>query len=102
MTLRWPCWVLPGTDNEWVADFNGTGVAGRKFMKKTDHSVYVFFPAAGYGYGTSLYYRGSYGDYWSGSWYSADNAYLLYFGSSSVNPQSSSGRYSGYSVRAVQ
>ena len=94
--------LYDNTDNEWVADFNGTGVAGRKFMKKTDHSVYVFFPAAGIGYGTSLYDRGSYGYYWSGSWNSADIAYYLYFSSSSVNPQNNYYRYRGYSVRAVQ
>ena len=94
--------LYDNTDNEWVADFNGTGVAGRKFMKKTDHSVYVFFPAAGRGRGTSLLDRGSGGVYWSGSWYSAVSAYILYFNSSSVNPQNFSNRYSGYSVRAVQ
>ena len=94
--------LYDNTDNEWVADFNGTGVAGRKFMKKTDHSVYVFFPAAGCGYGTSLSNRGSCGYYWSGSWYSADRAYILSFNSSSVNPQSHNYRYYGYSVRAVQ
>ena len=94
--------LYDNTDNEWVADFNGTGVAGRKFMKKTDHSVYVFFPAAGYGRGTSLGSRGSYGVCWSGSWYSADVAYNLYFNSSSVSPQNYSNRYYGSSVRAVQ
>ena len=94
--------LYDNTDNEWVADFNGTGVAGRKFMKKTDHSVYVFFPAAGLGRGTSLYNRGPYGYYWSGSWYSADLAYYLYFPSSSVYPQNYRNRYYGYSVRAVQ
>lgn len=94
--------LYDNTDNEWVADFNGTGVAGRKFMKKTDHSVYVFFPAAGNGGGTSLYVRGSYGYYWSGSWYSAGRAYYLLFNSSSVSPQYSSNRYYGNSVRAVQ
>ena len=91
--------LYDNTDNEWTTI---NGVAGRKFMKKTDHSVYVFFPAAGRGYGTSLNNRGSYGYYWSGSWYSAYNAYGLYFNSSSVTPQSSSSRYVGISVRAVQ
>ena len=94
--------LYDNTDNEWVADFNGTGVAGRKFMKKTDHSVYVFFPAAGFGYGSSLSNRGSYGLCWSGSWYSADYAYYLRFYSSSVNPQYSYSRFRGHSVRAVQ
>ena len=94
--------LYDNTDNEWVADFNGTGVAGRKFMKKTDHSVYVFFPAAGRGYGTSLSNRGSRGLYWSGSWHSADRAYSLDFDSSSVNPQDYDYRCRGHSVRAVQ
>ena len=87
------------TDNEWTTI---NGVAGRKFMKKTDHSVYVFFPAAGDGYGTSLYNRGTYGSYWSASWSSAAYAYYLSFNSSSVTPQYRNNRYNGYSVRAVQ
>ena len=91
--------LYDNTDNEWTTI---NGVAGRKFMKKTDHSVYVFFPAAGYGYGTSLSGRGSSGNYWSGSWYSAGSAYSLGFSSSSVNPQNSNYRYYGRSVRAVQ
>jgi len=91
--------LYDNTDNEW-ATING--VAGRKFMKKSDHSVYVFFPAAGIGYGTSLNSRGTYGYYWSSSWRSADYAYYLYFNSSSVNPQNDSNRYIGFSVRAVQ
>lgn len=62
----------------------------------------VFFPAAGYGYGTSLLNRGSYGLYWSSSWYSSDVAYRMDFNSSSVNPQYDSSRCYGFSVRAVQ
>ena len=62
----------------------------------------LFFPAAGNGNGTSLNNRGSNGNYWSGSWNSADNAYNLNFNSSSVNPQNNNNRYNGFSVRAVQ
>jgi len=91
--------LYDNTDNEWTTI---DGVAGRKFMKKTDHSVYVFFPAAGYGYGTSINDVGSYGGYWSSSWLSADDAYGLYFSSSSVYPQLNYHRYLGFSVRAVQ
>ena len=91
--------LYDNTDNEWTTI---NGVAGSKFMKKTDHSVYVFFPAAGGGSGTSLRNRGSFGYYWSGSWYSAGSAYYLYFISSSVFPTNSSSRYYGNSVRAVQ
>lgn len=37
--------LYDNTDNEWTSV---GGVYGRKFMKKLDHSVYVFFPAAGF------------------------------------------------------
>ena len=94
--------LYDNTDSEWVADYNGTGVAGRKFMKKSDHSVYVFFPASGDYNGTSLNYRGTIGYYWSSSFYSATYAYYLYFSSSSVSPQHDLNRRFGFSVRPVQ
>jgi len=94
--------LYDNTDSEWVADYNGTGVAGRKFMKKTDHSVYVFFPASGYCSGTSLSNRGTNGRYWSSSFLSATSAYLLSFISSSVNPQNGNNRRYGLTVRPVQ
>lgn len=91
--------LYDNTDNEWTTI---SGVKGRKFMKKTDHSVYVFFPAAGDGYMTSLYDRGSDGIYWSSSLYDANRGYNLNFNSSSVNTQNGSMRCIGYSVRAVK
>ena len=94
--------LYDNTDSEWVADYNGTGVAGRKFMKKSDHSVYVFFPASGYYNGTSLNNRGTYGSYWSSSFYSATYAYHLFFFSSSVLPQYYNYRRLGLTVRPVQ
>ena len=94
--------LYDNTDSEWVADYNGTGVAGRKFMKKSDHSIYVFFPASGYYDGTSLYDRGTNGVYWSSSFYSATYAYSLYFDSSSVIPQINNYRRVGFTVRPVQ
>ena len=94
--------LYDNTDSEWVADYNGTGVAGRKFMKKSDHSVYVFFPASGNYSGTSLNSRGTSGNYWSSSFYSATLAYRLLFNSSSVYPQDDYSRRSGLAVRPVQ
>lgn len=94
--------LYDNTDTEWVANYNNTGVAGRKFMKKSDHSVYVFFPASGYYNGTTLNGRGTYGNYWSASFYSATSAYSLYFSSSGVDPQFNSYRRIGRSVRPVQ
>ena len=93
--------LYDNTDTEWVADYNGTGVAGRKFMKKSDHSVFIFLPASGYYGGTSLYYRGTSGGYWSSSYYSSTYAYGLNFSSSGVYPQYYYRRY-GRSVRPVQ
>jgi uncharacterized protein (TIGR02145 family) len=71
-------------------------------MKKSDHSVYVFFPASGRYKGTTLQNRGTYGYYWSASFYDSTNAYLLNVNSSNVFPQNSNGRRYGFSVRPVQ
>lgn len=91
--------LYDNTDSGWTSI---NGINGWKFMKKSDHSVFVFFPAAGRGYGTSFYYVGSNGYYWSSSWYSANYAYYIYFYSSTVNPQNNIYRYYGFSVRAVR
>lgn len=92
--------MYDNTDTEWVADYNGTGVPGRKFMKKSDHSVYIFFPAGSYYDGASLKYRGMYGRYWSSSLRSSSSANRLGFDSSSVKFENNSRRY-GFLVRAV-
>lgn len=63
----------------------------------------VFLPAAGYRIGTSVSNVGSTGVYWSSTPYDdSNNAYMLYFRSSYVNPAYNNFRYSGYSVRLVQ
>ena len=93
--------LYDNTDREWT---NINGVNGCKFMKKSDHSVYVFFPAAGYGEQNVLDYRGEDGAYWSSSLKTADYAIRFFIGSSgnSIYPQSVGARYRGISVRAVQ
>jgi uncharacterized protein (TIGR02145 family) len=91
--------LYDNTDSEWTTL---NGVAGRKFMKKSDHSVFIFFPAAGNYDGASLSYSGSIGYYWSSSWYSSSIGYYLSFNSGNVNPQNNNNRYYGFSVRAVQ
>lgn len=92
--------LVNNTDQEWTTI---DGVAGRKFMKKTDHSVYIFLPAAGYRDGASFRSQGSGGYYWSsalgtGSPY---DAWRLYFNSSTAYVLSSN-RCRGCTVRAVQ
>ena len=88
------------TDSEWTTI---NGVNGYKFMKKTNHSVYVFLPASGYYLGASLQTRGTDGYYSSASFQSATNAYYLHFNSSSVNPLDSGfSRRPGFTVRPIQ
>lgn len=102
-------WRMP-TDAEFKELYDNTdselatlnGVYGRKFMKKSDHSVFIFFPAAGFCEGTSLHGIGSYGYYWSSSWSDSSNGYLLCFYSVNIYPQDKYYRYNGMSVRAVQ
>lgn len=91
--------LYDNTDNLWTTI---NGVNGYKFMKKTDHSVYVFFPATGSGYGTSINNVGTRGYYWSSSWDSDNIAYSMYFSNSSMYPQLRANRYRGITVRAVK
>ena len=91
--------LYDNTDSEWTTL---NGVAGRKFMKKSDHSVFIFFPAAGNYSGTSLRNSGSGGYFWSSSWCDSSYGCSLGFSSGYVNPQNDSYRYYGLSVRAVQ
>ena len=94
--------LIDNTDSEWVEDFNGTGVNGRKFTSKADTSKYIFIPAAGCCSNGSVYNVGYYGYVWSsslGTSYS-DNAWYLYFNSGSCY-MSYNNRYDGLSVRGV-
>lgn len=96
--------LLSGTTNEWVTDYNGTGVSGRKFTSKTDTSKHIFIPAAGYCNGGSVYDVGSSGRVWSSSLLTSVPmfAWYLYFGSDDCGMGSYGGsRYLGWSIRGV-
>ena len=95
--------LLNGTTNEWIADYNRTGVSGRKFTSKTDESKYIFIPAAGGCRDGSVTNVGEYGNVWSSSldtsgpgnaWYLGSNSGSCYMGISS--------RCSGRPVRGVR
>ena len=77
------------------------GVKGFKVTSKTNGNS-IFLPAAGYRSGASVYYVGSYGNYWSSSLYESYpyDAYYLYFYSGDVD-WSSYYRSRGHTVRAV-
>lgn len=72
------------------------------FLKSKVNGNRLFFPCSGLGSGTSWYYRGSGGNYWSSSLYSATNGRYLGFDSGGVTPQGNGNRFYGFSGRAVQ
>ena len=95
--------LINNTDNEWIDDFNGSGVNGRKFTSKTDESKYIFIPASGGRSGSSFCSQGSSGYIWSSSFFVAlpNCAWDLYFDSSLIFTYGNSYRYYGFPVRGV-
>lgn len=90
------------TNNEWVDDFEGSGVNGYLFTSKYNGST-LFIPASGYRYGTSMSDQGDSANLWSSSLYMArkNEARLLYFNSDRFNPDDYEDRYNGFCVRGV-
>ena len=103
-------------DQEWVADYLGTGVSGYLFTSKKSgyESQKLFLPAAGSRYVPFLGNAGSRGDYWSSSLgpYSWEIAWYIGFNSdgfdgspaildSGVSCAIATERYVGLSVRPV-
>ena len=94
--------LLSGTTNEWIEDFNGTGVHGRKFTSKTDTSKYIFIPAAGYCNSGSVVNVGHNGYVWSSSLNTSYPGYAWYLNFNLGYCSMSNGsRYRGRSVRGV-
>ena len=89
-------------DWTWTTTYGVNGYVVRGKGNYASNSI--FLPCAGYGYGTSLNYSGSYGYFWSSvphSGYSDYYAYGLGF-FSSYHGTSSGGCFHGRSVRPVQ
>ena len=95
--------LIDGTVNQWVTDYNGTGVNGWKFTHKTDTSKYIFIPAAGNCKDGSVGSVGRSGNVWSSSLVTSSpgDAWFLGFGSSYCSMVSNY-RYYGRSVRGVR
>ena len=78
---------------------NGCEVRGRGDFASNS----IFLPAAGRGYGSSLDFAGSHGDYWSSVPFSDDNYRAWYLGfDSSTHGTYYYDRNGGRSVRPVQ
>ena len=87
-----------GTANKLVTVNGITGI----YLKSKINGRLLFFACSGFGYGSSWVARGSNGDYWSSSLYSATNGRNLSFSSGGVYPQDNYGRFHGFAVRPVQ
>ena len=91
--------LIDNCDAVWTDDYNGTGVAGKVFTSKVNGNS-VFLPAAGYCYGSSVYYVGAFGDVWSASWLSSARAWGLWFYSDNQY-MNYCHRFYGHPVRGV-
>ena len=96
--------LINNTTNEWIPNYNGTGVNGWKFTSKKNSSKYIFIPAAGYCGDGGVDNVGNGGGVWSSSLNtsSPDSAWFLNFGSGYCNMSSDGGRCGGQSVRGVR
>lgn len=83
------------------------GVAGWKFMKKTDHNVFIFLPVGGYGYKTWIADVNRWVQYWESTYHSSGNLAWdlrsdITNATSNPNPEAGDYRYRGQNIRAVQ
>jgi hypothetical protein len=72
------------------------------YIESRINGARLFFSCSGDGNGRSWLSRGSLGDYWSSTFFSARNARYLSFNSGGVHPQSYYYRYYGFALRPVQ
>lgn len=93
--------LYDNTYNEWIENFNGSGVNGRKFTSKTKGNS-IFIPASGYCLGSLFRGQSRGGDVWSSSLNATLPGGALELGFSSYTIyMGDSGRYYGLAVRGV-
>jgi hypothetical protein len=93
-------YILSNT-NSSGASFSGNTLTASQWSI-LEQAGAVFLPAAGYRNGTSVYYVGSIGNYWSASYSSSSNAYSVDFSNVALYTSNGNYRYSGQSVRLVR
>ena len=87
--------------NKKDAGFSSNRISQSDWTNKFEANGAVFLPAAGWRIGTSVYYVGSGGYYWSASYKDSDGAYYVYFYESGLNAGNWDYRDDGQSVRLV-
>jgi hypothetical protein len=91
-----------GFDYDWCTECYGSyQTFSSSEWSKLEASGVVFFPAAGYRYGSDVFYVQGGGHIWSATVYDYDDASYLYF-SSGVAYMYANYRFDGRSVRLVQ
>lgn len=92
--------MVNNTDRQW-ATING--ITGFKFMKKSDHSVYIFMPTAGSIRNGSPYNVASSGYYWLSTIWQSNTRYgcNVNFSGGGLTIPSNGYRYYGFTIRPV-
>lgn len=95
-------WTWLQENCTWVWKTTDDGYANNGYLVTASNSNTIFLPAAGDRYGTSLYFAGSYGGFWSSSLNEddSDSARYVYFNSEGVL-RSYDDRFLGFSLRPV-
>ena len=92
-------WLIDNCTWTWTTSGGNNGYrVTSKISGYTSNSI--FLPAASY-YASSPSQRGTYGDYWSSTYYNSNYAWYLSFGSNYKTMMNSHSRYYGMPVRAV-
>lgn len=88
-------------NNEWITNYEETGVAGELFTLKDNPNRKIFFPASGYINGSRIVDVGFSGFYWSCSLYTSNSTYVhsFYLHSSKINLDGVTTRNTGISIR---
>ena len=94
--------LFDNTDYEFVSDHKGTGVSGYKVMKKTNHAVYIFFPASGDYGGSTLDYLNSRAYLWTNGYRTSSNANTFRYSTDDDSRIISLVRRHGLTIRAVR
>ena len=91
---------LSQTNND-EAIFSSNTITASQWSTLEQHGA-VFLPVAGWRNGTSVSGVGTFGYYWSASYYDSNYAHIVYFHDSGLGPQSGTNRSHGHSVRLVR
>lgn len=95
--------LINETNQEWVTNYQGSGINGRLFISKNDPSKSIFIPASGYRWDSSVRGQGSNVYLWSSSLTTEDPYYsgYLYFGWAGCY-MDIDGRCGGFCLRGVK